>query len=184
MIIQEQPEHSLLAGLARWERRLVSRPSTEKNKTRRLVQLVSPAGKVFTSSSSLLSFLQQNRGQIGGSLSEDWVREEIRQLFRLREEERHRRRRGGAKLAKAKVSPTTWSELNCDNKEAPDYRQLLPSQPLSPGELSHVERIITLEEEEEEFMVNQDLEDLDDIDFPRLEEEKIICDVPLTFRRD
>ena len=93
MIIQEQSDHwdsSLLTELDRWERRILVRPGTKKNKTRRVVQLVSPAGKVFTSSSSLFSFLQQNK-QSGGSLSEDSVRGEVRLLFRLREKERDRR---------------------------------------------------------------------------------------------
>ena len=67
-----------------------------------------------------------------------------------------------------------------------DFSQLLPSQPLSPAELSQVERITTNFLEEEELLghLSRDLEQLDDIDFPRLEEEQIICDVPLTFRQD
>ena len=188
MIIQEQADQwdsSLLAELERWQRRILARPGTKKNKTRRVVQLVSPAGKVFTSSSSLFSFLQQNK-QSGGSLSEDTVREEVSQLFRLREEERHGRVR--AKIPRAKISSTPTSSRRreegtaCDTNEAQDFSQLLPSQPLSPGELSQVERIITLEEDL--VQLSQDLQDLDDIDFPRLEDEQMICDVPLTFRRD
>ena len=66
-----------------------------------------------------------------------------------------------------------------------DFTQLLPSQPLSPAELSQVERITTNCLEEELLgNLSRDLEQLDDIDFPRLEEEQIICDVPLTFRRE
>ena len=224
MIIQEQSDHwdsSLLRELEMWERRILARPGTKKNKNRRVVQLVSPAGKVFTSSSGLFSFLQKNN-QSGGSLSEDSVREEVRQLFRLREEERDKRpgRRPGRRpgiRAKEKISSTqatftttttssttsttstsTTTSTFCttsittsstsrrvtasDYNVAPDFSQLLPSEPLSPGELSQVERIISLEEDL--VQISQDLVDLDDIDFPRLEEEQMICDVPLIFRRD
>ena len=72
---------------------------------------------------------------------------------------------------------------NCDNKESPDFSQLLPSEPLSPAELGQVERITSLEDDLM-FTLSENLDDLDDIDLPRLEEEQIICDVPLTFRRE
>ena len=157
--------------------------------------LVKEANTRFQSP-GLFSFLQQNK-RSGGSLSEDTVREEVRTLFRLREEERHGRlgSRARAKHARARISSSPATTINttsrrreeevgrrCDDNEAQDFSQLLPSQPLSPGELSQVERIITLEEGL--VQLSQDLQDLDDIDFPRLEEEQIICDVPLTFRRD
>ena len=106
------------------------------------------------------------------------LREGLRELFRLREGERDKRHVRGKIRRRATL---------CDNTEGPsvDFSQLLPSQPLSPAELSQVERITTNCLEEELLgNLSRDLEQLDDIDFPRLEEEQIICDVPLTFRRD
>ena len=57
MIVQQQGEdwESLMAELFTWQRKVVAKLG------RRVVHLISPSGKTFTTSSSLLSFLLGTR---------------------------------------------------------------------------------------------------------------------------
>ena len=171
MIVQEESEETVMAELTTWQRRTCGGR----------VQLVSPAGEIFTSSSSLISFLHRTRPL---DTSQSW--EQVKSLFRLREKERSRRssKRKTVRKSKEKIlSGSKKNTISIDNQIAgTDFRQLLPSQPLSRFELRKVDIITSTTEYTIE--VSDNLEDLDDIDFPRLEEERMICDVPLTFRKE
>ena len=85
-----------------------------------------------------------------------------------------------AKRLSRRVSKKTNGEKS--NYSAADFSRLLPTEPLSLAELSEVD-MITNTKEVEENVEYSSLQDLDDIDFPRLEE-MLVCNVPLTFRKE
>ena len=168
MIVQEQSWESVREELTSWERRVVARPRGGLR-----VQLVSPSGWTFTTTHGLTSFLQNTRHLDPAQAHQ------VKTLFRLRKEEKSKKEPVAKRLSR-RVSKKTNGEKS--NYSAADFSRLLPTEPLSLAELSEVD-MITNTKEVEENVEYSSLQDLDDIDFPRLEE-MLVCNVPLTFRKE